>query len=94
MRAGVGEKYERKCANRRYRHKEILIEQLAVFDIARSFEQNVVASNRIRNKVQRKFHIYGIAFAVKPIRKGQQLRKSEYHRKQNERDNDALAPAP
>ena len=51
MRAGVREENERECANRRYCHKEILIEQLAVFDIARSLEQNVVAGNRIRNKV-------------------------------------------
>ena len=94
MGAGVGEEYERKCADRRNGHKEILVEHLTVFDIARRFEKNVVASNRIRNKVQHEFRVHRIAFAAEPNGKRRQLRKSEYHRKQNECDNDALAPAP
>ena len=94
MGAGVGEEYERKCADRRNGHKKILVEHLAVLDISRRFEKNVVAGNRIRNKVQHEFRIHRIAFAAEPNGKGQQLRYGEYQRKQNERKNNALSPAP
>ena len=73
-------------------HEQVLVEHLAVFDVAGCPQQHVVAGDEVGHEVQREQQVDRSGLAAKHIGQRQQVLGGEYDGEQGQRDQDAVAP--
>ena len=76
-RLSVGERDHGECADRGDGHEQVLVEHLAVFDVAGSAEQHIVSGDQIGNQVQGEQEIDRSRFASEQVGERQQVLADE-----------------
>ena len=91
VRVGIGEQHQGKRANRGNGHKEVLVEHLAVADVARRLQQNVVTRNKVRDKEQNELKVQRVRLTAHVLCKRHEFRYREHRSEDNERRNNTVA---
>ena len=90
VRVGVGEEHHGKCADGCDCHEKALIEGLAAADVVERLLQHVVTGDQKRHEEQREACV-DVARLAERCSQGVKLLESVYHRKDAQRDQDAIA---
>ncbi len=91
MRVGLREQHQGEGTHRGDGHKEVLVEHLAIHDVAPRLEQHVVAGDEVRHQEHDEFQVHRIGFAAHVAGKRNEFGYREHQREQHQRHNDTVA---